>query len=146
MTAGLRQFVKQYVYTRLFEWIMGLNMTMLGFLVLLYPTSLQSSAFRYMLGTFEAAHIGALLLVFGTLRLAALIANGRTVWTKKYGPLIRIAGACTGGFVWVQLEIALLILFTQSGTPSPGLANWAALAVGEIVAAYHAGKDLGRSP
>ena len=146
MTHGLRKFVQQYVYTRLFEWIMGLNMTLLGFLVLLYPTSIASSAFRYMLQTFDAKHIGSLLLVFGTLRLAALIANGRTVWTKKYGPLIRIAAACTGGFIWVQLEIALLILFTHSGIPSPGLANWAALAIGEVVAAYHAGKDLGRSP
>lgn len=129
----------QFVNCRVFEWTMALNMLGQGSMAVFYPESYTQSAFRYL--AINITLLAVLLLVFGSLRIAALVVNGKSL---VYGPTMRIAGCLAGCFIWSQMGLALIVLAFETQHPSPGIPNWIALTLGEIAAIYQAGASIGR--
>jgi hypothetical protein len=134
MTPRLRYYCRD----RLFEWAMTLAMLGLAVEIYIWPDTVGASAFRLMLGIVTAGHMGVFFLVFGVLRIVALVANGR--W-PLYGPQLRTAGAGASAFMWGQMCAALLMLAPLKGVPSPGIPIYLALTLGELISAYRAMSD-----
>lgn len=124
---------------RLFEWVVAFALAGLGVHLLIWPASMQVSAFRFILTLVGEHWLALLYLVAGFSRMAALIANGR--W-NRHGPFVRAAAAMLAGLLWFQMGLALLRLYLEVGsTPSPGMWVYAALTGGEIYTIYRAVLD-----
>lgn len=123
---------------RLFEWVMTLAMLGLAVEIALYPGTIASSSFRFILLLVSAEHMAIFFGAFGLMRIAALIANGS--W-PTHGPRLRAMGAGSASLMWGQMFAALLMLAPLNGTPSPGLPVYLALTIGELVSAYRAMTD-----
>ncbi len=121
---------------RLFE--LATTMMMLGLAVhiAIWPQSIGSSAFRFILEVLNPAWLGIGFFAAGTLRLAALIANG--AW-PFYGPILRAVGALSGAMIWAQMSVALVLLIPNVGLiPSPGIPVYLVLALFELFSMYRA--------
>ena len=128
-----------YCRNRLFEWVMTLSMIGMAVEIAIWPKAVAASSFRLMLGVINPLNIGMFFLAFGLLRIAALIANGS--W-PEHGPRMRAMGAGAAALMWGQMCIALVMLTSQrDGIPSPGIALYFFLTVGELLSAYRAISD-----
>lgn len=136
------RLIRFYFREKLFEWIMMLNVCILGWGALLSPDGFQQSAFRYMIFVSDARWFGILCVALCYARLIALVVNGRSHY---YGPHTRVACAIVSSLIWFQMFTALAEYSITHGYFSPGLSNWFSLCVGEIIAAYLAGQDVRRS-
>jgi hypothetical protein len=128
---------KQYP---LFEWCTTFMMIGMAVCIFLTPKTIELGAFRFMT-YFGMSSLPAFALLFiaGTLRICALIANGR--W--QYGSLARLSGAILGAFFWFQLGVALVLLTQVSGTLSIGIPVYFVLMGGEIYSCYRIGLEAG---
>lgn len=107
--------------------------------ILIWPATISASAFRYMLSVISAENMGVFFLLFGMVRILALIANGN--W-PKYGPRMRAAGGGFAAFMWLQMFVALIVLVPHNnGIPSPGIPVYFALFIGELISAYRVISD-----
>ena len=136
--------ISVYLNGKLFEWFAAINMACMGTIVLVWPDTLQASAFKYLVNlSISPSMLGLICFLVGFSRLMALIVNGRS-WI--YGPRVRAYSALTSAVVWLQLWISLLLYaFTDTGVPSLGLSNWAWLFFGELIVAYRAATDVRNS-
>lgn len=127
---------------RLFEVAMSAAMLALGIHLLIWPTALSASAFRFMTETVSGGLVAAVFLVFGCLRIGALWANGKwPVW----GPWLRAGGCAAGALMWAQMDLALLALIPKVGTPpSPGIPVYFVLTIFELISIYRALARHGR--
>jgi hypothetical protein len=141
MPSPFNRVMTQYVYGRLFEWTMAVNMTLLGLTCAVFPEALQVSAFRFMIFVGDPRLFGIVALVIGNVRVLALVINGRSI---VYGPHVRAACAVFGTMIWFQMLAALVMYSITIGYPSPGVSNWLSLCIGELFAAYLAGRDVRR--
>lgn len=133
--------ISVYLNGKLFEWFAALNMTAIGLTVLVWPTTLSVSAFRYLFLRPEL--LGLLCFLVGLSRLVALIVNGRS-WI--YGPRVRAWAALFSGIVWLQLWISLAqYALSDTGIPSIGLSNWLLLFLAELIVTYRAATDVRNS-
>lgn len=124
---------------RLFEWVMTVIMLGLATEIVIWPETIGNSSFRFILKVVSAEHMAAFFVVFGLMRIAALIANGS--W-PKHGPRLRAMGAGSAALMWGQMCVALLLLAPHNqGIPSPGIPVYFALTIGELVSAYRAMSD-----
>lgn len=124
-----------YCGNRLFEWVMTMALLFLGLLVIQWPDTMASSAFRFILLVVGPIHLGILYLAIGGLRIVALIANGR--WS--HGPKARAVGALAGALIWGQMDFALILLIPHVGSPpSPGIPVYFCLVIGELISVYRA--------
>lgn len=130
----LRRLVNHFE-SRLFELATSLMMLGLAGHIALWPDAIAASAFRHMLGFMSILWIFAFFAIFGALRLAALVANGR--W--RYGPHLRAGCAFFAAFIWGQMGAALLVLIPHVGSPpSPEISVYFLLAFFEVVSMYRA--------
>lgn len=126
--------INYHCSNRLFEWVMTGALLGLGLLILVYPKSMGASAFRYILDIIGPLWLATFYLLIGGFRIAALIANGS--W-PTWGPMIRASACGAAALIWAQMDIALLMLIPQAGTPpSPGIPVYFALTIGEIFSCY----------
>lgn len=101
-----------------------------------WPGTIEASAFRYLSLAVDPSNVRNALLLGGSLRLAALIANGH--W-PVYGPLCRAMGALLTAVVWALITTSLWILHQETGrVPSPGISVYLMLTVGELLSFYRA--------
>jgi hypothetical protein len=127
---------------RLFEWVMTVAMLGLAIETFFWPETIGASAFRYMLRVIQPGSLGIFFMIAGLFRIAALFANGS--W-PIVGPRIRAFAAGAAALVWGQMLISLIVLAPHTGIPSPGIPVYLALTLGEIVSAYRAATDGGRT-
>jgi hypothetical protein len=80
-----------YCRDRLFEWVMTTAMLGLALEIALWPSAVGASSFRFVSMVVSAEIMALFFMVFGLLRIAALIANGS--W-PVHGPRLRAIGAC----------------------------------------------------
>ncbi|MBR1150067.1 hypothetical protein [Bradyrhizobium sp. JYMT SZCCT0428] len=131
----LRNLVDHFE-NRLFELATTAMMLGLAVLIALWPDAIAASAFRYLLLVLSPAWLGGGFCIAGTLRLAALVANGS--W-PFYGPILRAIGALSGAMIWCQMCIALVLLIPNVGsTPSPGIPVYLVLTIFELFSMYRA--------
>jgi hypothetical protein len=130
---------------RLFEWAGALMFIGLGVELLFIPTSIGSSAFRYMLEVMPPTALVVIYLAVGQARLALLIVNGKYAITRKFGPPGRAACSMLSAIVLLQMDAALLRLHFETGMPpSPGIPIYSVLFLTELFSTYRAAAD-GRS-
>ena len=136
---GMFPSFKHYCTNRLFEWFTTLTMLGMAIEIAIWPQAVGASAFRYIMLVITPENMGVFFLVFGLLRVAALIANGS--W-PEHGPRMRAMGAGAAALMWGQMGISLLHLGVQPGNvPSPGISLFFFLVIGELVSAYRAISD-----
>lgn len=122
--------------SRLFEVAMACAMLGLGAHLLMFPTALGASAFRFMTEAFSEGLVTSAFIMFGALRMGALWANGK--WPIA-GPWLRAGGCAVGALLWAQMDLALIALIPKVGTPpSPGIPVYFVLTLFEIVSIYRA--------
>jgi hypothetical protein len=131
--------IRHYFEGRLFEWAMATSMVLLALETIVWPRTLEASAFFWMVGVMPSSLISAFLLVFGLSRMGALIANGRSL---VHGPRVRAIGALAGAVLWAQFDLALIASFTAKGPPSPGIPFWFTFTFAELYSAYRASSDV----
>jgi hypothetical protein len=131
--------MRHYLEGRLFEWVMATAMILLAVQTFVWPRTLGSSAFHLLADAMPGEYIGIFLLLFGVLRFAALIANGRSL---MYGPCVRATGAVAGAVMWAQFELALLGDLSFDKPPSPGIPFWFAFILAELYSGYRAASDV----
>ena len=137
--APMTHHFMSYCRNRLFEWVMTLAMLGMAIEIGFWPKAVEAISFRLMLVIINPLNIGMFFTAFGLLRIAALIANGS--W-PEHGPRMRAMGAGAAAMMWGQMCIALLLLAPQNnGIPSPGIALYFFLTVGELISAYRAMSD-----
>jgi hypothetical protein len=128
---------------RLFEWIMAVAMFSIGVQMMMWADTMRASSFRHILRIIDSDHLGLFFLIFGAIRMMALVANGG--W-PKYGPWMRATGAGVAAMLWGQLCVSLMLLFPfNNGIPSPGIPVYFALTIGELISAYRAIYDARHS-
>lgn len=143
-SAGVLMDIQFYWRDRLFEWVMASAMIGFGVEIMIWPSTIQASAFHHILNVISAPYMSFFFVFFGMLRVAALVANGN--W-PKHGPHFRAAGAGVAAMLWGQLGMSLLLLApVNHGIPSPGIPVYAALVLGELVSAYRAITDARPPP
>jgi hypothetical protein len=132
--------IRYYCGNRLFEWVMTAAMLGLTIEIMLWPETIKASAFRFMLEMISTQFLGWFFLIAGSLRVAALIANGS--W-PVYGPYLRSFTAGATALIWMQMDAALLVLVPINEAPSPGIPVYFALTIGELISCYRALSDVG---
>lgn len=124
---------------RLFEWTMAFALLGLGVHLAVWPHAMGASAFRFILEVVGSQNLTIFYLMVGIFRIVALVANGR--W-QTWGPRVRALAALCGAGVWLQMDIALLKLVPEVGSPpSPGIPVYSALFLAELVSTYRAAVD-----
>lgn len=122
--------------SRLFELATTIMMLGIAGFLMIWPNSIESGSFRYVLTVVSATTIVGIYMAIGLARIAALIANGH--W-EFWGPIIRAIGAFVGAVVWAQMAAALFMLIAEVGTPpSIGIPVYAVLALFELISMYRA--------
>lgn len=128
---------------RLFEWTFAIASLGLAVEILVWPDTVQASAFRW--STLAWGHsvlMGIVFLVVSVSRLVALAFNGRSEFV---GPLTRSIMAGVSAVMWAQFALALFLLGMAQGLPSPGLPFWVMFSLAEIYTAYRAMIDVRRT-
>lgn len=133
------KFIREHVQHRLFEWIMALNSFLTGMIILAFPDSVVASAFRHTIFVECTVAAGIGFMLCGAICLAVLILDARTTY---WGPKIRAWSAIIRAIVWFQMEVSLVQMLFDTGNPSPAIANWLSLILGEVLAVYQAGRDV----
>lgn len=130
---------EKYCTNRVFEWVMTSTLLGMGLLMLLWPSTMGASSFRYVLRVLSPDELTFAYLTIGVFRATALIANGTAPF---WGPKVRAAGAIAGASIWLQMDIALIIWTVSNNLPpSPGMAMFTSVIVGELYSTYRAMRD-----
>src|SRR5687768_11555254 len=118
---------------RISEVVKAIIMVGIGIQLTAQP-GVDYKAFNLIFQYVDVKHISSLFLLVGSLRLAALIANGN--W-PEYGPWMRAIGAAIGSLVWSQMFLSLVVLEApESG--SLGAPIFFVFSVVEILSIYRA--------
>ena len=97
----------RHFHNRISEVSNALIMIGLGLQIMVAPQVSDYRALDLLSGIVPAGSIAMLFIVVGTVRMAALIANGH--W-PEYGPWLRAIGALVGALVWSQMFLSLIVV------------------------------------
>ena len=128
--------INYYVEGRVFEWVMGLSMAFVGLEIIIWPNTIDVSAFRDLNLVATERTLTFLLLFIGWSRCSALMLNGQRLMGVKLGPYVRAACSIASAVIWVQFSIALIEISFSQDYPSPGIPFWTMFTFGELYAAY----------
>jgi len=115
---------------------MGLSMALVGLEIIIWPNTIDSSAFRDLNMVMSERSLTFLLLLIGWARCSALMLNGQRLMGAKLGPYTRAICSIASAVIWVQFAMALIELSIAQGYPSPGIPFWSMFTLGELYAAY----------
>lgn len=122
---------------RLFEWIATLTMALMALLLML-PGVTFTGAFAFAEDWGYGTFVVLAMWVTGTVRAAALVANGNIpVW----GPKLRSLSAMVAGQLWLLFGGTLVYEAFTTGKISLGIACYGSLLVGELYAVGRASRD-----
>lgn len=128
--------IDYYVEGRVFEWVMGLSMLLVSLQLIVYPDSIKTSAFRYIITFMDSSTLTFIMFVLGWSRCAALMLNGQSMFGVQMGPFVRAGAGVLSSAIWIQFVIALIQLSMAQDYPSIGIPFWTMFTLGEIYAAY----------
>lgn len=124
---------------KFFEWAMSLMFCAVSVHVLIWPASLHSDPFKYAVLATNANVVAFWLLALATVRIAALIVNGRST---VIGPRIRAWGSLLGAVTLLQMFFSMVLNIVPSSPPSIGLPILSTLFVAELYSAFRAATDV----
>ena len=137
----MSQRLDYYLKGRLFEWLMTCSMLGLSIQIIVWPKTMEFSAFTYLIEAISDKFVGLFMFSVGWVRACALALNGHRVWGVKLGPVLRSVVAALCAMMWAQFAFALLQLSVAQARPSPGLPFWTMFTFGEMYVAYRAVRD-----
>jgi hypothetical protein len=118
---------------------MAIAMTVFGIMMLTWPR-MSNGSILHLLSQYVAGEIIALtFLVTGMLRVAALIANGGSMWI---GPRIRSVSAIISACMWAEFTLSMVEVSFKQGFPSPMVPFWLTFTIAELYVTYRAGLDV----
>lgn len=131
--------ITYYLDGRLYEWVMGGAMVSFGFAMLLSPKMLHGSILSILAAMFASYVVGTIFLALGLLRMAALVANGRSM---EIGPRIRSVVATICSALWTTFTLSMIRVSIDQGFPSPMVFFWGAFVLAEVYISYRAVLDV----
>jgi hypothetical protein len=140
----IAELVDHYLVGRLFEWTMSIAMIGLSFEIFIWPQTLKTSAFHFILLVMSGQFIGLFMMIVGVGRSFGLILNGHQINGHRIGPLIRSGFSIISAFMWVQFALALVQQSIAQGIPSPGCPFWFMFTFAELFVVYRAVVNNGR--
>jgi hypothetical protein len=133
MTCSLAGLVRHF-NNRISEAAAAWIMVGLGIQIIAAPVPSDYRALDMLLRWLTGDFIAWFFIAVGTVRIVALIANGR--W-PKYGPWLRSVGALVGALVWSQMFLGLIVVtpddLTSLGAPVYFVMTWV-----ELISIYRA--------
>jgi hypothetical protein len=128
-----------YLDGRLYEWVIGVSMASLGFSMLLFPRMLEGSIMTILAAMFNSYMVGTIFFALGLLRMAALIANGKSM---EVGPRIRsvVATACSA--LWTMFTLSMIKVSIDQHFPSPMIYFFGPFTLAEVYISYRAVLDV----
>lgn len=126
---------------RLYEWAFSLGTLWLAVVILFWPTSITSGAFRRLTEVMEPETVAAYALAVSLAGMAALLTNGRSFLV---GPTVRSICATMRAYLWGQFAYALFLLGANQDSPSIGFGFWVIFSFSELYVAYRAMVDVRR--
>lgn len=128
-----------YLDGRLYEWSMGVAMLTFGGAMLAFPRMANGSILQILSYFLPSFALAFLFLNLGLLRIAALIANGNSMWI---GPRIRSFVAAITAVLWTTFTLSMVRVSFEQGFPSPMVFYWGVFTLAEIYVAYRAALDV----
>ena len=125
--------------TRFYEWVFSVFPAMLGGLILIQPKIATGSILVVAFGILGAYSLGVFLWLIGIVSIAALIANGRSMWI---GPRLRVVCAIFRMLTWFSFVLSMSYLTHDVGHISPMMVAFSVTAGAEIVVVYLAGRHV----
>lgn len=128
-----------FLDTRLYEWAFGIAMILVGGAMLIFPRMAHGSIMSILAAGLNSYAIGTIFLALGLLRLAALIANGRSM---QIGPRIRSFVAVLTSALWTTFTLSMARVSFEQGFPSPMVFFWGPFTLAEVYISYRAVLDV----
>lgn len=133
MTCSLRGLVHHF-NNRISEAASAWIMVGLGIQIIAAPVPSDYRALDGLVKLVPGEFIAAFFIIVGSVRIAALIANGH--W-PKYGPWMRSIGSGAGALIWSQMFLSLIAVspddLTSLGAPVYFVLTWV-----EFISIYRA--------
>lgn len=133
MTCSLAGLVRHF-NNRISEAAAAWIMVGLGIQIIAAPVPSDYRALDGLVRLVPGEFIAAFFIAIGSVRIAALIANGR--W-PKYGPWLRSIGSGAGALIWSQMFLSLIAVppddLTSLGAPVYFVMTWV-----ELISIYRA--------
>lgn len=133
MTCSLAGLVRHF-NNRISEAAAAWIMVGVGIQIIAAPVPADYRALDGLVRLVPGEFIAAFFLAVGSVRIAALIANGR--W-PKYGPWLRSIGSGAGAMIWSQMFLSLIAVppddLTSLGAPVYFVMTWV-----ELISIYRA--------
>lgn len=134
--AGLYIRLKHRFGPRLTEWVVAVQTTIWGGVLLLPAHTFDGPAWIVFRGIIEEAQMGTFMFVMGVLRLGGLIVNGAR---KQVTPWIRVFSASIGFLIFTGISAG----FAFAGVISTWIAIYPVIAFVELINVYRAAHDAG---
>jgi hypothetical protein len=133
MTCSLAGLVRHF-NNRISEAGAAWIMVGLGVQIIAAPVPSDYHALDMLLRWLTGDFVAWFFIAVGSVRIAALIANGR--W-PRYGPWLRSIGALAGALIWSQMFLGLIVVtpddLTSLGAPVYFVMTWV-----ELISIYRA--------
>ena len=144
MDKSMRRQLLVYLNGKLFEWSFSWCLILLGTAMVIFPRMIRGSILTTIVKILEALHIDTIVvplafLVIGTLGIAALIANGQSMWM---GPWTRAICALLRGVIWITFTLSMVEVSFKQGFPSPMDFFFFVFALTEFFIMYRAVLDV----
>lgn len=110
-----------------------------GIAMLFFPKMAHGSILQILTAVFSGWGIGLIFLSDGTLRITALIANGRSL---QIGPRIRACTAAVAAILWTTFTLSMVRVSLEQGFPSPMVFYWGFFTAAEIYVSYRSTLDV----
>lgn len=130
---SLRGLLRHF-HNRISEVSNAMVMIGIGVQIIVAPVPPDYHALDMLLGVIPDGGIALLFVAVGTIRMAALIANGH--W-PEYGPWLRAVGALVGALIWSQMFLSLIVIPSDSLT-SLGAPIFSVFTMVELISIYRA--------
>lgn len=108
-----------------------------SFILIFWPRTISAGNFRQILLLTGTTQLLAIYLTVGLARAVVLIGNGHL---GRWGAIARATLSLFGAVIWTQLGAALWV---QLPEPSPSIAVYGSLALGELWSIRRARRDDG---
>jgi len=118
---------------------MGAAMIFFGIAMLVFPRMAHGSILSILSAVFNSYAMGIIFFALGLLRLAALIANGRSM---QIGPRIRSFVAMFTSALWTTFALSMARVSFDQGFPSPMVFFWSMFTLAEVYISYRAVLDV----
>lgn len=131
--------ITYYLDGRQLEWMASAFLITLGVAILVWPKIAHGSILQVVVSNLGPIGAALLFIVSGTIGIAALIINGRSL---KIGPQVRSLMAIARMVIWASFTLSMFRVSVDQGFPSPMVFFFYYLTMAEAYTPYRAVLDV----